>query len=210
MSQHLYLIRHAETDLNAARVLQHPHTPLSQRGRAQARRLAERLADAGIARIVTSDYARAQMTAEAVRERTAAPLEEEALLQERNFGELRGRPYTDFDFDVFAQDYAPPGGESWDEFRARVARAWSRIQALAAATPGHLAVVTHGLVCHVLAERHLEPAGGVREVPRSWGNTSLTIVEGAPAWTVRLLNCTRHLEPDGASEAPRALPGGPA
>ena len=42
----LYLIRHGETEANAARVLQQPEMPLSARGQAQARRLGERLAEA--------------------------------------------------------------------------------------------------------------------------------------------------------------------
>ena len=41
----ILLIRHGETALNAARIVQHPETPLNERGVGQARRLAERLAD---------------------------------------------------------------------------------------------------------------------------------------------------------------------
>jgi len=37
----IYLVRHAETDANATRVVQVPGVPLSARGRAQAARLAE-------------------------------------------------------------------------------------------------------------------------------------------------------------------------
>src|SRR5437667_456679 len=40
----IYLIRHGETDANAARVVQLPTVPLSERGRDQATRLAARLA----------------------------------------------------------------------------------------------------------------------------------------------------------------------
>ena len=32
----VYLVRHGETPLNASRILQHPGTPLSERGAAQA------------------------------------------------------------------------------------------------------------------------------------------------------------------------------
>ena len=39
----ILLIRHGETELNAKRVLQPPETPLSERGVAQAERLARRL-----------------------------------------------------------------------------------------------------------------------------------------------------------------------
>ena len=73
------------------------------------------------------------------------------------------------------------------------------MRALAAATAGDLAVVTHGLVCRSLAARHLVLADG-DVVPERWENTSVTIVDGAPPWRVRVLNCVAHLDDlDGAS-----------
>jgi broad specificity phosphatase PhoE len=71
------------------------------------------------------------------------------------------------------------------------------VQALAEKTDGHLAVVTHGLVCRSVAGRHLILADG-DAVPERWGNTSLTIVECPAPWRVRLLNCIAHLEDDAA------------
>ena len=117
----------------------------------------------------------------------------EPLLQERNFGDLRGTPYAELRLDPFAPDYAPPNGETWPVFHARVDRAWAQLQELAAATPGTLAVVTHGLVCRSLVGRHLVPAEG-QTAPENWGNTALTIVEGPAPWRVHLLNCVAHLE----------------
>jgi broad specificity phosphatase PhoE len=193
VSPHLFLIRHGETVGNASRIVQRPDSPLSPRGVAQAERLARRLAAEGVARIVSSDLARALTTAETVRRATGAPLVLDPLLHERNFGDLRGTPYADLGFDMFAEGYAPPNGESWPVFHARVDRAWARVQALAAETDGPLAVVTHGLVCRSLAARHLRLPEGC-EAPERWENTSLTIV-GCPApWPVRLLNCVAHLE----------------
>ena len=194
----LLLIRHGETVGNASRTVQLPDNPLSPRGVAQAERLARRLTSAGIAHILSSDFARARTTAEHLQRSTGAPLAFEPLLQERNFGDLRGTPYTELGLDMFAPDYAPPNGETWPAFHARVDQAWARVQALAAATPGPVAVVTHGLVCRSLAERHLIlPDGEV--APERWENTSLTIVDWPAPWRVRLLNCVAHLEDlDGA------------
>jgi probable phosphoglycerate mutase len=196
----LYLIRHGETAGNAARIVQRPDIPLSPRGLAQAERVARRLADAGIARILASDLARARATAEALQRTTGAPLAFEPLLHERNFGDIRGTPYAALGFDMFAPDYAPPNGETWPVFHARVDRAWERVQALVAATDGHVAVVTHGLVCRSLAARHLAlPVGAV--VPERWENTSVTIVECPAPWRVQLLNCVAHLADLGGTPA---------
>jgi probable phosphoglycerate mutase len=195
----IYVIRHGETVGNAGRIVQLPDSPLSPRGLEQARRLAHRLAGAGIARILASDLARAAATAEQVRLTTGAPLEHEPLLQERNFGDLRGTPYADLAVDIFAPDYAPPAGETWAVFHARVDRAWARVQAIAAATAGPLVVVTHGLVCRALAGHHLLlPATAM--APERWGNTSVTIARGPSPWRVELLNCVAHL--DGLAASP--------
>ena len=65
---------------------------------------------------------------------------------------------------------------------------------------GNLAVVTHGLVCHGIAARHLSlPAD--TETPRRWDNTSVTTIDGAPPWRVELLNCCAHLAGDTAPAA---------
>jgi broad specificity phosphatase PhoE len=103
---------------------------------------------------------------------------------------------------MFEPDYAPPNGETWEVFHARVDRAWALVQARAAATGGHLAVVTHGLVCRSLAARHLILPEGL-DIPERWENTALTIIEPPAPWRVRLLNCVTHLDDDAAA---RPLP----
>jgi probable phosphoglycerate mutase len=189
----IFLIRHAETDANAALVVQTPETPLSERGHAQAERLARRLAGEGVASILSSDLARAATTAERVRAATGAALAFDPLLQERNFGAIRGMPYAEVGADIFAPGYAPPGGESWEAFHARVDRAWDRIREVAAEVEGNLAVVTHGLVCYSLVLRHVgQPRA--EAPPLRFGNTAVTVVDGGPPWGVSLLNCTVHLE----------------
>jgi len=190
----IFLIRHGETIGNASRVVQLPTDPLSPRGLAQAERLAGRLEREGIAAILSSDFARARSTAETLQRRTGVPLVIEPLLQERNFGDLRGTPYVELGFDMFEPEYAPPNGETWPAFHARVDQAWARVQRQAAATSGgHLAVVTHGLVCRSLAARHLRLPEG-QAAPERWENTSVTIIDPPAPWRVRLLNCIAHLD----------------
>ena len=192
----VYLVRHGETPLNAARILQHPDTPLSERGVAQAERVAQRLAGCGLARILTSDYARAHATAEAIGVAAGAPIEVEPLLRERNFGVHRGSAYAALEVDIFAPDYAPPGGESVPEFETRVGDAWATVRAAAARARGPLAVVSHGLVCRTLVRDHLAAAPGVDVASAQWVNACVTEIDAAPDlwWRIMRLACADHLE----------------
>lgn len=188
----ILLVRHGETSANASRVVQLPEAKLSERGLAQAERLAERLARVGVAAIVSSDHARALVTAERVRAATNAPLEIWPELCERNFGELRGRSYAEIGVDIFAPDFAPPGGETWPEFHARVERAFRAVSARAALLDGNLAVISHGLVCRSVVERLTLPDQS-RVLPEAWANTSLTVLTKQRPHEIELLNCSAHL-----------------
>jgi broad specificity phosphatase PhoE len=189
----IFLIRHGETAWNAARIVQTPDVPLSERGLAQAEALGRRLEKDGVTKIVSSDLRRAVMTAECIRSFTRAPIVQWPELQERNFGDIRGTSYAELGFDILAAGYEPPGGEPWQAFHERVAITWPRIVEMASGTDGNLAVVTHGLVCHSLALHQLAMPDATT-APSRWGNASLTIIESEAPWKVRLLNCTSHLD----------------
>ncbi len=189
----VFLVRHGETAGNAQGVVQMPETPLSERGLQQAAALGERLAREGVDRILASDYARASMTAEAVQQATGATLELHPDLRERNYGELRGRPYSEVGEYILMEGYEPPGGESWEVFHARVDGAWKLVRDALERTRGNLAVVTHGLVCYSLALNHLT-LPGEDDAPTRFGNTSLTVIERQAPYAVRLLGCCAHLD----------------
>ena len=188
----IIIVRHGETDSNAARIVQTPDIPLSVRGFAQAEQLAAWLAKLGVAAILSSDLRRARMTAECVHAATGAPITFDPGLQERNYGDVRGQSYAALGVDILAPDYEPPGGERWEQFHARVDATWQRVVATATATDGNLAVITHGLVCYSLALRHLQLPADHDAIVR-WHNASVTLVEDQPPWAVRLLNSTEHL-----------------
>ena len=116
-------------------------------------------------------------------------------MQERNFGDLRGMPYAACTEDPFGPDVAPPNGEDWPTFHARVADAFAFIASRRRSLNGTLVVVTHGLVCRALVERHaLLPEGVV--APERFDNTSITVLHEDAPHGVSLINCTRHLMTD--------------
>jgi broad specificity phosphatase PhoE len=132
------------------------------------------------------------MTAQCLAEASGATIVLDPGLQERNLGALRGLPYASLTPDILTPGYEPPDGERWEAFCARIDRAWANVVARAKATDGHLAVITHGLVCRAIAERHLTLPAGVTTT--GWRNAAVTVIDAAPPWIVRLLNCTRHLD----------------
>src|SRR5215475_626256 len=104
----ILLVRHGETDGNVARILQRADVPLNERGMRQAEQLARRLIPYGFVRIVCSDLLRARMTAAPLASHSGIAIEESPLLQERNFGDLRGEPYAELPENPFGPDFAPP------------------------------------------------------------------------------------------------------
>ena len=200
----ILIVRHGETDGNAARILQRPDVPLNERGKRQAEQLARRLCASGFASIICSDLVRARMTAAPLAARSGIAVEESPLLQERNFGDLRGVPYAEVAEDPFGPQFAPPNGEDWPTFHARVADAFAFIVSRRRSVNGTLVVVTHGFVCRALVERHaLLPEGIV--VPERFDNASMTVLHEDAPHGVGLINCTRHLvtalamDPNGGS-----------
>lgn len=202
----LLLIRHGETALNVARVLQPADTPLSERGIQQAEALARRLAALGVSAILSSDLPRAFRTAQAIAAATGARIETTALLQERNFGDWRGRPYDGMAANPLTMLEAPPGGESAAAFLQRVADAFAHAVQRRSALGGALAVVTHGLVIRAMLETQVRlPAGPTPAL--HLGNTSLSIIDAHPPHAAFRVNCTQHLEP-GVHDDAHALSGG--
>lgn len=188
----ILVVRHGETDGNALRILQRADVPLNARGMQQAEQLARRLSGHGFVHILCSDLLRAQMTAAPIAALTGIAIEESPLLQERNFGDLRGIPWADLAEDPFGPDVAPPNGEDWPAFHARVADAFAFIVDRRRGLNGTLVVVTHGFVCRALVERHARLPDGVVS-PERFDNTSVTVLHEDAPHGVSLLNCTRHL-----------------
>lgn len=196
----IYLIRHGETALNAARIIQPADTPLSERGRAQAAAVAKRMQTVGLVGILSSDLPRARQTAQAIADATGLAVIEDASLRERNFGALRGKPIGELGIDPAAILDAPPDGESQAEFRDRAARAFAVMTEHRRRIGGPLAVISHGLVIRAVVE-HIAPREPDTTVPKHLTNTAVTILEAEAPHTVSLAYCEAHLRGLDAGEA---------
>jgi probable phosphoglycerate mutase len=210
-------VRHGETVWNAEMRMQGQlDTALSARGRWQARRAAEALADEGIEAIFASDLERAYDTAQALATRIGLPITRDSGLRERGFGVFQGHLYAEIDARWPAEaarwrrhdpDFGPEGGETLREFSARAVAACARI---AAAQPGRtIAIVTHGGVLDCL---YRAAAGVDLSAPRSWelGNAAINRLLYTPrGFTLVGWSDTTHLEGvtlDDGSEGDPALP----
>ncbi len=95
------LARHGETNdnLEPVRVQGFTDTPLNDTGRAQARRLAERVADSGFRSLWCSDLSRARETAEIAGARIGLEPRLDARLREANRGRWEGTLFIDIERD---------------------------------------------------------------------------------------------------------------
>ena len=174
----LYLVRHGESEANAAhRYAGQSDSPLTERGRAQARAVAASLRGVRFDRVVSSDLSRARDTAEIIAREHGLAVDLVPELREIDVGEAEGLAFEDARtrFDWAPGGYVQwPDGESLDDVIARVVPAMERIIAEA---PGRtICVVAHGgvnriLVSHVLG---LLPSLYTHGSPTE--NTSITIV----------------------------------
>ena len=202
----IILVRHGTTALNLARVLQPPATPLNADGLAQAEAAAREMLALRPAGIISSDLPRARQTAEAIARATGLDLETTDLLQERNFGELRGQAYDQLGFDPLTMAQAPAGGESATAFERRVGLAFALAVRRRESMTGPLVVVTHGLVIGTLLAGPINVAAD-RLAGMHIANTSVTILGEQPPHAVLLLNSTRHLN-TGMADNAHGLVGG--
>jgi broad specificity phosphatase PhoE len=141
----ILLVRHGETDWNLDRRLQgHADRPLNDTGRAQARALADELADEQLDAVYASDLARAHETAHIVAETKSLRVTALPELRERHFGTWEGLSDDEI-HERFPEEIANGtlgDGEPREEMNRRVLEALERI---AAAHPdGTVLVVSHG------------------------------------------------------------------
>lgn len=192
------LVRHGETAWNAARRLQGwAPVPLSDRGRDQARALADGLATRyDVDAITASDLRRARETAERLADPLGLDVRTDGGWRERDLGTLQGLTYDALDerhpeyslsqVGEAAIDARPPGGESLADLRDRALDAWDRLVGDADADETHLVVAHGGPIYLVLGHLLDRPVvESVLEASQSNGALNEVRLEGEDVEVVR-------------------------
>src|SRR5262245_9921121 len=146
------LVRHGETSANVDGIWHGSlDTPLTERGRSQAERVAEHLARtrADATALYASPLARARDTASPIAQRLGLAPRYEDDLREYDLGAWEGKSYAELvrEHRIFERmrrepDWQPGGGESARQVAERLA---ARLAAIAAQHAGErVIVVTHG------------------------------------------------------------------
>lgn len=190
-SARLWLIRHGQTDWNAAgRIQGQTHTDLNDAGRKEAQVIARILArmPRKFAACYASDLRRAAQTAEIIAQPLGLPVALVEGLRERSFGKLEGATPAEIRAARQAAGISPsgdladwtgiPGIETDDALYARCAAALREIATRHAGED--VLVITHGGVMGRILFRTLGiPDGSPRRFPLS--NGICAIVECFPA-----------------------------
>jgi 2,3-bisphosphoglycerate-dependent phosphoglycerate mutase len=151
VGKQVLLIRHCTSSGQA------PEAALAPEGYRQAVELADRLADAGIDRIVSSPYRRARETIAPLAAQLGLEVELDARIRERelspapidNWREVVARSFVDLDFHV-------RGGESG---RQIVERGWAALADALSQPSRVIALVSHGQISSLLLHRIGPPFG---------------------------------------------------
>lgn len=141
----LYLVRHGETEENAARILQ-GHMPghLSASGVAQLRALRDELLPVAFDAVVCSDLKRCVDSARILTEGRALPVSYTSVLRERDWGSLAGKPIDSLQGGApFPDDV-----ESVDDMLRRAAGFLDFMREHYAGRT--VMVVSHGLFCRAI------------------------------------------------------------
>jgi broad specificity phosphatase PhoE len=191
--ERVLLTRHAESEFSVRGVTNgDPRVEggLTERGRAEARRLTELLAGTTIDLCVVSEFQRARETADIALEGREVPRLVLAELNDIRFGEFEGRLLSDFRAWARAhgpEDEVPGGGETRAGTVARYARGFRAI--LSRSEPTILSVIHSLPIRYVLsAAEGRDPVPAVEQVPYAepftLGEEELTAaVELLEAWS---------------------------
>jgi broad specificity phosphatase PhoE len=154
VSRELILVRHGETVHNVNRITQGwSDSDLSERGREQVLRLAERLKEMKPTALYSSPLGRAMSTARAIAEATGLEIVQLEDLREMNYGRWEGRAFLDIrkeDEEIYKrwivdEHCACPEGESHHDVRARLERAFASVNSARPVLVAHGTAIRIGM-----------------------------------------------------------------
>jgi broad specificity phosphatase PhoE len=199
----VYLVRHGETDDNAAGVPQGLRdVPLNARGHAQAEAVAQWFDDRELATVVSSPLSRALDVARLIAAARDLEVETDPRLVEFDQGDLDGMPIPEVRerYPEFIErwrtedptDLRMPGGETYGEVQRRMVAA---IEAAAGRHPEQsVALVTHNLaIKSALVHAMGAPLTAFRRIRTDLAAVSILEVNPGKWWRVRLMNEQCHL-----------------
>jgi len=209
----LVLVRHGETEWNrTGRYQGHADSPLTSRGLAQARAVAQVLEGETFDAFYSSDLGRAKHTATIIADRLGRRFLTDSRLREQHYGLMQGHDGNrarELDPEFFESlsrgdaDYVPRGGESR---RQRHERAINALSGIAEQHPDSLVlVVTHGGIVDSLFR---ETLGIPFESPRRYSlyNTAVNRFSFSDGfWTLRLWGEVSHLSATGTTDAGKSF-----
>jgi len=174
-------IRHGETAWNVdTRIQGHLDVDLNDRGRWQAQRLAQSLAQRdAIHHIYCSDLSRAHHTAQAIALATGTPITVTPGLRERHFGLFQGRTFAEIEttwpedtrrWKQRDPDWQPEGGESLVMVKDRIEQILNELAHQHAGE--QIALVAHGGVMDVL---YRMATGQDLKAPRTWALSNTAV-----------------------------------
>lgn len=157
MTTTVFLVRHGSHD-RLGKVLcgRMDGVSLSETGRQEAERMAERLRSEGLTAVYASPLSRTRETAEPIAAAANVAVTTDEDLLEIDFGDWTGKPFKALDGDPAWQVWnaargvaRPPGGESMSEVQARLSRWLDRTRGRH--PEGRIAAVSHADVIKAMA-----------------------------------------------------------
>ncbi|MGH7824835.1 MAG: histidine phosphatase family protein [Candidatus Binatia bacterium] len=203
----LIIIRHGQTQWNIAGIRQgHLDSPLTDRGVAQAKALARRLAHESFSALYSSDLGRAVGTAKMISATTGHEIVTDARLRERHLGVFQGLSGEEIKekhpeeyrlHRSIGPDYVIPSGES---VRQQVKRNVDCLTETAKKHSGEtIVVVTHGGVLSGFFRHTLSiPLGAPRRF--EFVNAGLNVFTYAGDWLLQTWGDISHLGAGGTCD----------
>lgn len=212
----VYLVRHGETEWNAARRIQGQYdSPLTEKGVFQAKQIAERVRNEGITHVISSDLGRTKRTAQIIADACGCEITTDPRLRELHMGVLETRELDKLSSKEEAWrkqmvDGTPegriPDGETMSELATRMHEALNSCLNLPAGSKPLL--VSHGIALGCLVSTLLGlPAHAERRLRLR--NCSLSRVDHqqsawlANGWVVETAGDIAHLDQPALDELQR-------